>query len=463
MLIGLLGFFIVVMALGWRVRGPIWALAITWMIAMAPIVSGLVTFSDLKDKNGKVSLIIAFYSGVFVVGAAAFHLTPRSVIPVSADQRITNWHQNFARLLPIANIFWWFAILGTALLIIDFALLGGEGLSDLAALRDTIVQAQSASLPKQLASVLTWACLYCYVFALLFWKELSVWGRIRQLVPILGYFLASVLSAGRQAALQIMVFTILIVILDTSRRRYIKQTTGLRIPPNVVARFLMPVMAVLMTSYMSYIVVARNADPVSNDKAYVLQKLYHFDVAAIIQDAAITLGPDFRAAIVEASVYFSSSIVVFETFLEVKWQGLTYGAQSFPFVFRQLSGITGLDPMEIFHNKVERLNAEGVLGSSWTTSYSFYMDDFGSVGAAVFLVLLGYYTAYAWWKARTSDDFHACLCGLVLMMVTIYMPIFPGLSDTNLFLLWTVAATGPVLVRSMPRGRGRGRKEVATA
>ncbi len=457
MLTELLVFFVIVLAMGWRVRGPIWALAITWLIAMGPIVSGLVTFSDLKDKNGQLSLIIALYSGAFVIGAAAFHLTPRVVIPVSAAQRINDWHRHFVRLLPIANIVWWLAILGTILLIADFALLGGEGLSDLATLRDLIVQAQSASLPKQLASVLTWACLYCYVFALLFWKELSVWGRIRQLTPIVGYFLTSVLSAGRQAALQIMVFTILIVILDASRRQYIARRTGLRIPPNVVARFLMPVMAVLMTSYMGYIVVARNTDPVSNDKAYVLQKIFHFDVAPIIQNAAVTLGPDFRAAIVEASVYFSSSIVVFETFLGVKWQKLTYGAQSFPFVFRQVSGITGLDPLQIFHNKVERLSAEGVLGSSWTTSYSFYMNDFGNIGAAVFLVLLGYYTAYAWWKARTRDDFHACLGGLVLMMVTIYMPIFPGLSDTNLFLLWVVAVTVPVLLKSMPRRRERSR------
>lgn len=443
------------LALSWRVRGPVWALAITWLIVLLPIVSGLVVFADLTDKNGFVSLILIGYSSTFAFGAATFHLTPREVRPMTGDQRTTEWEQHFRLTLPLARIIWWLAIVGTGLLIVDFALLGGEGLSDLGALRDSIVTQKSASLPKQLASVLTWACLYSYVYALLFWRQLSWSSRVRQLVPILGYFLTSVLSAGRQAALQIMVFTILIVVLDASRRRYLRAQTALRVPANAIARLLVPTMSLLMTSYMGYVVVARNNDAVSSDKADILQRVYHFDVAPIIENAQRTFGSDFRAVLVEATVYFSSSIAVFETFLKVKWHDFTYGAQSFPFIFRQISSLTGLDPMEAFHNKVERLNAEGVLGSSWTTSYSFYMNDFGWAGAAVFLFILGYYTAFAWWKARTSDDFHACLAGLVLMMVTIYMPIFPGLSDTNLFLLWLVSVTFPILIKSLPRRRRR--------
>jgi oligosaccharide repeat unit polymerase len=417
-----------------RVKGPIWAAAIAWLISILPVATGALTFSYLEDRAYSYSIILITYIGLFVAGSVAFYLVPRRIAPVVPLGEPTP--ASLRRSLKLVWLCWWIGIAGAAFVVVDFYVSGGAGLSDLAALRDTYVGKTSASIYAQIGSVLTWACLYCFIFALLYRRRLS---RIRQaiiMMPIGGYFLISVLSAGRQAAFQVMLVTLLTVIIAATRTRLrrLGQATLARTRGGS-SKLLIAGVSAAMISYMGYVAVARNDSVISDDKTEVLVTLFDFHMSPALVAVGDFVGQSIRSVMVEALIYFSGSIAIFQKFLTLHFEP-AYGAMSLPLFFRQVQGLTGLSPSDVAMVRADSLNALGVIGAGWTTAISSYLIDFGSVGTGVLLLLMGYYSAFAWTRALTSNRFEDIVIGILVMLSAIYMPLTPAISDNNLLLLW---------------------------
>ena len=426
-----------------RTRGPLSIFAVAWLVAIVPIATGIIHYNSFDESDYSYPLALSGFLACFVAGAGFYQLAPRTPTHPPDAIRVD---AEFTRAFAIARLVWWVAIAGAGCAIIDFALLGGEGLSDLASLRDTIVERKSASIFAQLSSVLTWGCLYCYIFALAYRARLRRGEFAAMIVPIVGYFLLSVVSAGRQAAFQIVLVTILTLIVVGARAR------ATQVPPRPVAkprssRGLVVAVVTIMGGYMGYIAVARASSDVTDIKADVLASLFDFRLADPVARGLATLPDGLRSAIVEALVYFTHSIWLFQKFLGLSWPKLYYGGFTFPFAFRQIQSFTGLSPVDGLADRVATINAAGYIGAGWVTALASYIQDAGIPGAAAILAVSGYYSASVWRRAVSGAEFHLLIVAVLVATAIVYLPLIPATSDTNLFLLWLFA-----LVVGRPRG-----------
>ncbi len=428
MLIIVAVFLISLLVVGKRSRAPIRVFAIAWLIAVVPLVAGLVSFPLLP--YGELSFVgtLTGFLICFVIGALLCELIEKKVHRPPAAAAGALIEREFALTLPVARLCWWIAIAGTLLLSIDFVVMQGPGLDDLAALRDLYVGRSSASTYVKIASLMTWACVYCFGFALTYRVQLGKRAFFRFLLPIVGYFLISVFSAGRQAAFQIMLFTILILWVNK-----IRMPSTTRAPITAV---LFPVLvSVLMIGYMGYIAVARNDALLSFDKVVVLQEVFDLKINPHFDAILTAFGSGIRATVIEGIVYFSSSIGLFAKFLGLSFPDHYYGAMSFPLIFRQIESLTGINTFDMYVLKVSTMASAGVIGVGWTTAISAYMMDFGVIGACVFLFIQGYYSAHAWFRAIAGFGFDDGMIAVVMLIVAVYTPLFAALSDTNILLL----------------------------
>lgn len=432
------------LALSWREKGPVWALALGWLFCLAPILFGWVSYGFFEPQAGWYTAATLAALGSYLAGAALWHLLPRRALEAPSEAAAAN---DFAFGYSCAVLAWWAGVAGVACISLDFAISGGAGLDDLAALRNAVVERTSATLLAQIGSVLTWGCLYCFIFGLVFRARLSTAALIRMLVPICGYFLLSVFSAGRQAAFQIMLVTLFAVAMIRARQPRKVVARARRSPAATIA--VMSV-AALMIAYMGYVAVARNDNIINDDKAEVILTLFEAQVSPGADNALSAFGPGVRSAAVEGIVYFSSPIALFQKYLTIKFPDLSLGGLTFPFVFRQLQGLTEISPSDALAEKMVRLGGTGVIGAGWTTAISSFLGDFGVVGTGLFLFALGYYSVSAWQRARVSTNQSDVVVAMVLLLAAVYMPLLPAVSDTNIFMLWLFAVVTNWL-RSAPR------------
>ncbi len=453
MLLPVASFLLLVLLLNWRKKGPVWALALSWLVCLLPIFLNLVSFRYLTDKDGLFSLILIGYLGSFVLGAWLYSLSRDltmlhghgRIMPVSPELLLAESR----RVWPVAILCWWVAFGSTILNYVDFLLLGGEGLNDLAALRDTIVNRSSASIYGQIASLGTWASMFCFIYGLLFRPQLHRWKFLLMMLPIFGFFSLSVLSAGRQTALQIMLLLLLVTLV--SRNLQAGRNIGRRIRRKISRgeKFAIGLVSGLMISYMGFIAVARNDGSISDDKSVMLMQLFEFRFQPWVEQFFANMGTGLRGAFVEGVIYFSSPVGLFENFLNQRWT-MHWGETTFPFMARQLQRFTGAPITPAFLDKVDTLNESGVIGVGWTTSISSYILDYGYIGAILFMFVLGYYSQLAWIRLVSFRNFYDVVIGILVILNAIYMPLIPSYTETNIFLLWTVA-----ILLSVAAGRRR--------
>ncbi len=422
------------MVLTRHAKGPTWAMAVTWLFCMFPILIGAVEYGFFDDDTVWYALTLMAFIGSYFLGGATWRLLPRSPFRrPDAAQIETDFLEGHAT----AKLAWWIGIIGASLYIADFFFGGGAGLDDLAALREAVVGSTGASVVVRIASVMTWACLYCFIFALSFDKKLKRLEYIRMLVPIAGYFMLSVISAGRQAAFQLILVTTLTFTINRARRFAEPNRPSQR--GSLSAYLAAFGLFGALTTYMGYIAIARNDNAISDEKGNIILALFDASFKSGLDRFLYALGSNARSATVEATVYFSSSVALFQNFLQVNFTDFWFGATSFPFLFRQIQSFTGIEPTAILADKIAKLNDSGVIGAGWTTAISSYIQDFGTMGAIFFLFLLGYYSQSAYERARISSDINVIVVAVVILLIAVYTPLVPASSDSNVFFLWVFA------------------------
>ena len=433
---------LLVAAMYWsrKERGPVWAFCISWLICVLPVATGVITYMGADAQSAVYTAELAGYMLCFLAGVALHREYAKPITYNSTAERNMLFLADFRRTLPIARLCWVGALVATAAILVDYFLLSGVGLDDLAALRDVVTDRDEATIYAKISAVLTWGSIYCYCFAILNRRRLRWISFIVFLSPVSGYFLVAVLSAGRQASLQIVIFTILTLVISSARdqrdadvpKKMRKSNQGKG--PVIAAT----TMTALMFMYMGYVAVARNDEALSFDKSEVLESLFEFEISPNVDGLLRQLGDSARGSVVEGLVYFSNSTAFFSAFLKADWPNRTYGVMSFPFVFRQIQGFTGVNVRDALEEKIKRMNDTGVLGVGWTTAISSHVMDYGLTGAGIFLFIQGFFASWAWRRAIIGTDFHEAMIGIVLAMVCVYTPLLPALSDTNIFIFFSV-------------------------
>lgn len=425
MLTASLALAVALLFLSRSVRGPIWAASLAWIICISPIVLGVIDYRYLDYRDPRLGLVISMAMLSFASGAALelFYRGPVARTPVPAGEA----ERDFNSLLPIARFCWFVGMVGGACLVLDFIFNGGGSLLNLSDLRDSFVGKESASALARTASVMTWACLFSYIFALIFRRELGPRQTMFFALPVIGFLMGAVLAAGRQAALQIILVTVLGQILWRIRTGAQKEKQG--------GSAFVVVISGLMVAYMGYVAIARNDNRVSDVKSEVLARLFDFSMSHVFETVIGYLGSGVRETIIEALVYFSSSIALFSRFLQTDLYGISMGAMNFPFLYRQIESATGINVADMYQLRVAALDAQQVIGVGWTTAIANLVMDFGFLGAAVFLFIQGFISSLAWRAAVTGGTFIDCVLAILLTIGAIYLPLIPAFSDNNIFLL----------------------------
>lgn len=404
-----------------RNKGPAWAMSAMWLVCIVPLAMGMISYAFVSADTSLLDEVVTGSILCVAFGALIEHLFRGDYVrTVPAEWQVT---KDFDAMRRIARALWFVGMAGGACVVLDFIVTGGS-LMNLAELRDSFVMRESASIFGRVGSLLTWACLFCYLFALIFRDRMRPAEILFFMAPIAAYLLGALLSAGRQAAFQVLIFTILGQVLFR-----------IRSPESGSGRKLLVVVSGLMISYMGFIAIARNDSRISDIKAEVLERLFFFHMAPWFDGILGIFGSNVRNIIVEAVVYFTSSIALFDRFLDTNLDGVSKGAMNFPFLYRQVEGLTGINVADMYQLKVATLNAQGVIGVGWTTAVSHIIMDFGFLGAGAALIVQGYVGAWTWRRALAGGDYVDCMLAALFASAAIYLPLLPAFSDTNLFLM----------------------------
>lgn len=421
-------FLVCVVVVKRRTGGAAFVFGYAWLACLTPIALGWLQYDCLCGLEADLAGFLLLCFASFLSGAA---LGGRHA--VSSRARMDS-DKEMAQALPWAKTAWRVGLAGTCMLCIDYALMGGAGLDDLAELR-AVYQSRDVTLFARLGSVMTWGCLGSYAFALTYRRHLTARGFAWYAIPVIGYFMVALFSAGRQAALQIALYTIFLGVL--SRARGVGSGRG-KSPGGWWGIAII----LSMVIYMAIVAVLRNDGLIDRDKGQVILRLFDVRLVAWLDDFLGWLGGSVRSAIIEGVVYFSSSIALFARFNASDVASHTFGAMSFPFVMRQLEPLTGISVSGALDAKIVMMHGSGVIGVGWTTGISSYVLDFGRIGACLVLFLQGFYSAFAWRRALLQGGFHAVVIAVTLMTSVCYLPFLAATAETNLLFLWVFSCAG---------------------
>ena len=431
MLTASLALAVALLFLSRNVKGPIWAASLAWIVCISPIVIGVIDYRYLDYRDPRLGMVISFAMLSFA-GGAAIELFYRGPV-VRKSPAPTDSMREFRSLMPIARFCWLIGMVGGSCLVLDFILNGRGSLLNLSDLRDSFVGKESASGLARAASVMTWACLFSYLFALIFRLELGLKRTIIFALPVLGFLMGAVLAAGRQAALQI----ILVSVLGQFFWR-------IRSDPNGTSKggsIFVSAISGIMVAYMGYVAIARNDSRVSDVKSEVLARLFDFNLPHWFEASIGILGSGFKETFIEAMVYFSSSIALFDRYLQTDLINISKGAMNFPFIYRQIEPLTGINVVDMYQLRVAALNAQQVIGVGWTTAVANLIMDFGFLGTGIFLAVQGFISSVVWRAAVNGGSFLDCVLATLMIIGAIYLPLIPAFSDNNILLLFMFCLT----------------------
>lgn len=429
MLIGFLLLTAVLMALTVRLKGPGWAFSIPWVISVAPMTFGIITYSFLYDDNAALTVFLSIASLSYFAGLGLATLLRRRPAPISEPVFEVKVREEYYNHLSTVKVLWIIGLIGVALQAVDFFVSGLASASSLAELRENVTYKEGASIFGKASQLLVWANIYCFIFALAYrpimGPRIFAWLASSGLL----FVVPGLMSAGRQAAFQIVLVILLTILVPRVKQSRKQKRQG---------RLVLTGMAVSMAAYMGYIVSARSDLVGGRTKEDVLRAYLPFDLHPWFDSALDFFGPGIRSIFIEIIVYFTHAIGLLDRFMYIDSAERFGGALSFPFIYRQLGEpLLGGSVEAAYQYKVQMLDTAGLMGVGWSTAYSGMYLDFGYFGLIVMMALLGYFTTTSWYAMKQSFRFvDYALCIIMLVIIT-YLPTAFGLSDTNLLMFVT--------------------------
>ena len=395
-------------------------------LGVGPVAFGIISYNAPHHKTLAFDLHITLIQLIFVVGSMVGVYLARSI---STGRELTTQHRNFdgryiARLLKISLVF---GCISICFQCIDYVVSGG-GLSDVVALREQ-AGVQRASVWAKFAMLTSWAGIFTAIFAIHYRRQLSSRRMVMYLFPLVGLLLLSLFSAGRQAAMQILI--ILLFAFLVGRRD--SQKIGLK---TIFSPYFL-CLAGPITAYLAWITIERNDGNVSNLKYEVLARLFNFEINNTLMTYAHWLPSEVFDVLVEFIVYFSNSIPLYAEFLQLDWS-LNFGVFTFPFLMRQLEPLTGMSVLGSLQSKIRAMNDAGVMGFGWTGTFSAWILDFGIYFAFLMVAALGLFSSYYWVRARHTRRPFDVGFAIFFLINIFYFYMFPAVSETQIFLLFLV-------------------------
>lgn len=407
----------------WRKGGPLLTMALAWLVCLLPLAIGLIEYKYLIYDSDRYVWIIALSIAAFLigtVGAAVSHPAP-----AVGPQRDHDWVRDFNQWLPVAKFCLVVSMIAILCMALNIVTLGLD-FSNLGAVRENLIRAESATLAARIASVAVWACYFCFAFALYFRHRLDLQSFLVFISAGSGIFLSALMQAGRGSVFLIILLTLF---LENIRAR--------RIPVKSNRGFA-PKMAIfgVCAAFVIFVTMSRTSGFAGyNDRAHLLLTLFDARLNPVVDTILSSTSIGFRDFFVEALIYVSHPVPMFSLFLGIDFGPLYWGIHDFPFFFRQIEPITGTSVIEAYRIKTLYMSTEGVIGVGWITSLHTLLLDFGTFGLFVFMCAQGFASQWAWASVRRGHGFGSVFFCVLFMTAAVHLPYYPMSSDTNMFLL----------------------------
>ncbi|MEC5159789.1 MULTISPECIES: hypothetical protein [unclassified Janthinobacterium] len=412
-----------VLAAGRTIKTPLAIYCLAWLACMIPSAIGLINYHFIGDENDFARYVLFGYNVLFVAG---YQLAEYYYAGAGA-RRAAPPAGNAALHAAISGRVALVAMVGVGMAIIDFKLFQGIVLEDFSQMRDSF-HARQVNALTQIGSLLSWGALYALPYLIVNWSGLSLARRVYYAIPAVGLFYFGILSAGRQAAFQILIISSLSFL-------YRGIVTGSRVKLSLAFKAALAALPVLMILYMGIVAHQRNDGLISESKTAVLELLFDFSLDPLANSVADSVGPAFKDGIVEGVVYFNSPVNLFSVFLAQPHPPAYHGLMTFPLVARRFDSFGDTTVVQAMEATSKMMANAGVINVGWATSYGSLILDFGLAGCAVLMLLLGLLSSCAWrifLRERSFASFMLVLCACIHI---IYIPLLPAISDTNVFLL----------------------------
>lgn len=407
----------------WRSGNSLRALLIAWLVAVVPSAIGLISYS--YQYAGSIRFVLFIGSAIlfFMIGYFGYYYIAgyKVVEKLKFSRQRYDVYESLRQPIIVVAII---AFLAIVFMVLD-AITSGIDVSNLASIREEVISRESASVLARLASVTTWACFLCLVFAVYFRDRLSRPAIFLLLALGAGTVLSSLFSAGRQSLLQTF-FLLLFVEGYRQKDNFAIKGGGL------IGRVLIVTLVIVVLLYVS---ITRARSDYGLARLDILLRLFGADLSPTLRQFLSGLPIEIGDFFAEAILYIGHSVPLFSAFADIQFPEYYLGQNSFPFVFRQIESLTGLSVQSTYLTKIQYLNGAGLFGVGWTTALSQTGMDFGLIGTAIFFAVIGVLAKYWDLRAAHIPGIIPSIMSSMFMIFSIYTPYFLLTTDTSMLLL----------------------------
>jgi hypothetical protein len=411
---------------------------------MLPSVLGIIRYQFDPGNGAFMAVLLLGYNVAFVAGYRLANTRRRGPGAPGWDAASHVPSAMERRVLHVATLC---AVVGTGLSIIDYLFFRRIVLDDLTLAREMYVGRQ-ANMLEQIGALLMWGPLYTLAYVVVYLPRLSWLRKALYIAPVVGFFSLGLLSAGRQAAFQIL---IVMLVALAFRKEIVRERRKM----SLAWRVALAAVASGMIGYMGFVAHARHDGNISDSKAAVLQTLFHFDLDPTVDAITDQAGPEVKDSTVEALVYLNSPVNMLSVFVSEDAPRHYFGMMTFPLVARRFEWLYGKSVVTAMAEHADRMTRGGVIGVGWFTTYAAFILDFGYTGCGILMFIIGMLSRHAWAIYQRERSFLAFILLVCVYVTIVCVPLFSAISDTNMFLLTVVSVVG--WRRSARRRHGRSR------
>lgn len=417
---------------------PVFWIFAPWIAAFAPVWLGVIQYTN-PPVRAEVAVFVLSHLLIVCFGyAVAFSARRNSGVTVTTQgaappqDEITPAQlrrMEFTRIAPVIDGLVLMGCAGSALFIIDALFVSGFATGDAFETRFNYIESGSSNLGR-LAPMLAGGC-YVALIAIFWFGGSTLGGRLpwyaAAAVSITAF---SVLSAGRQAIFQFLLFSLIAWLLTRNTVR-LNRTKFKKF----VVRSVFAVLAIALVWQMVALASERNSGRIVDITGYLLF-IFGAQLDLDVLEFLKRLPAELTVGLVTGLLYFSSQLSSLAAFLDAAasdtW-ATGFGAYQFPWLYRRFEILGIPTVLEILEFRRDYLRSEGYMSVSWSTSLAVYVNDFGYIPSFIYSFCVGLIGGSLYIRyIRTKTFFSFCLI-IASYSYLFYMIIFPLSSDTIFF------------------------------
>lgn len=409
---------------------PLKTYIVAWSCLLAVIASGVIVY-DGVDLYTSGSLYLLFSVAAFSIGycTAQRYKIALTKLPHSRPVRVMTWADETRRYRRLISALAACGIIASVLFAIEMLVFSGVSSSNLGNIREIFLQ-RDVTILAQIAAILGAGGYFSLVAVIICWDFIPNTTRFLWLLSPISLSLFSVLSAGRQTVLQILLFVFFSLLL---RHKIFK--TSIR--QSIGANAIFALVFVIILAYGMLAAFQRNAQQGEIAKKEIVLDLMQAHLNPKIDTMIDGMPVVLRDGSAELLAYFTHTVPNFLVFWEQPNKpGPYWGLWEFPFVARRLHSLgmvkeSDVDRMDFVTSAYAA--ESGRFALIWLTQLRDMILDFTPTGAIIVLSLFGFLCGRVVSNYENNGGFVLALLVVGLNVLCFYSILLSVISDTFMF------------------------------